>query len=122
VQELRFRRPDATIVVQGLLPRTFHPDGYVNRAGKRKEKSVPALWKSIQLVNQQLREYAQDNDQVEYFEANDGFFNDLSARPYDLQIDHDLMPDYLHPSPKGYKLLAEHIDVKLGELLGGKGA
>jgi beta-glucosidase len=120
VQELRSRKPDATIVVQGLLPRTFDPDGYVNRAGTKRNKRVPAPWKNIQLVNQQLREYAHNNDQVEYFEANDVFFNDLSARPYNLQIDHDLMFDYLHPTPKGYKLLAKHIDDKLGELLGGK--
>jgi lysophospholipase L1-like esterase len=119
VQELRWRKPDATIVVQGLLPRTYHPNGYVNRAGEKRKRPLPAMWTNIQIINQQLREYAQDNDNVEYFEANDVFFNDLSAGPANLQIDHDLMFDYLHPTPKGYKLLAKHINDKLGELLGG---
>ena len=57
-----------------------------------------------------------NRDQVYYFETN-LFFKDNKAATNHLQIDRELMPDFLHPSAKGYEMWAEEIVHKLRELV-----
>jgi len=45
--------------------------------------------------------------------------NDKFLKP-DGELPNDIMPDLLHPNPKGYEIWAEAIEPKVAELLGEK--
>ena len=122
VEELILRKPGSVIVVNGLLPRTYNRYGYVGRGRARKwwksksPPAMPSLWDDIEAVNEELKNYAESRDKVEYFETH-VFFVDPSLPDENLQIDGRLMPDFLHPSAEGYKLWGEEIVKKLKSLI-----
>lgn len=122
VEELRRRKPAATVVVNGIMPRTYNRQGYVGRGRLRKwwkskaPPSMPSLWDDIEAVNEELKNYAASRDKVEYFETH-AFFVDRSAPEEHLQINGKLMPDFLHPSAEGYKLWGQEIVNKLKILI-----
>lgn len=122
VEELRIRKPAATIIVNGILPRTYNRNGYVGRGRSRKwwkKKSPPAMpsmWDDIEAINEELKSYASSRAKVEYFETQ-SFFVDNTASEENLQIDGKLMPDYLHPSAEGYQLWGQEIVDKLKTIL-----
>ena len=111
VEEIRRKKPAATVVINGLTPMTFDKEGYVAK-GSRLKVSV---WEAIQVINDELKLYANYRDRVEFFETS-VFFKDSKAPTSKLQIDQGLMPDNLHPSPEGYLLWGEEIVAKLREL------
>lgn len=86
VEELRFRQPSAIVVINGLLPRTSDHDGFLLQT----KGKMPVLWPVIQTINTELKRYAANREQVEYFES-DAFLRNATALPKDLQIDRDLM-------------------------------
>jgi len=55
-----------------------------------------------------------DNKMVFFLDINDKFL-----KP-DGELPNDIMPDLLHPNPKGYEIWAEAIEPKVAELLGEK--
>lgn len=108
MEEIRRKKPAATVVINGLTPRTFNKDGYVAKGNRLKV----SMWEAIQAINDELRVYANYRDQIEFFETS-VFFKDSKAPTSTLQIDQELMPDNLHPSAKGYLLWGEEIVAKL---------
>jgi lysophospholipase L1-like esterase len=118
VEELLQRKPAATIVVNGILPRTYNRQGFVARGRSRKwwksraPPSMPSLWDDIEAVNEELKNYASSREKVEYFETR-AFFVDRLAPEENLQLDGKLMPDFLHPSAEGYRLWGQEIVDKL---------
>jgi lysophospholipase L1-like esterase len=113
VEEIRRRKPASTVVINGLLPRTFDFEGgFVNNGRNQK----PALWQDIKAINDELQQYAARRDKVEYFESS-VFLVDKDADEDFLKIDSDLMPDFLHPNAPGYRLWGEEIVATLGRLL-----
>lgn len=84
VEEYRKLCSDADIYVLGLLPR-----------GPKQE-----LRAQIQTVNEAIAKL-EDGKHVFYLDCSDVFLKD------DGQIDPALMPDYLHPSEKGYAAWAK---------------
>jgi lysophospholipase L1-like esterase len=119
VEELRLRKPEAIIVVNGLLPRSYHRKGYVMRGRTslfgRKPK-LPSLWRDIVAVNDEIRQYSVLRDKVEYFET-DLFFVNKDVPREELRINSQLMPDRLHPSVEGYDLWGEQIVAALDKLI-----
>jgi lysophospholipase L1-like esterase len=95
-QELRNRVPQTQILLLGLLPRSEKPDA---RRAKLAE------------VNMRIAKLAGQNG-VTYLDIGAKF---LRA---DGSISKELMNDYLHPTAKGYQLLAEAIEPTLAKLLG----
>jgi len=119
VEELRMRKPNATIVINGLLPRTFHRKGYLMRGRPSffgLTPKLPSLWRDFVSVNSELQQYSQARDRVEYFET-DIFLIDKDAPFSELRIKNELMPDCLHPSPAGYSLWGEQIVAVLDQLV-----
>lgn len=116
VEEIRRKKPAATVVINGLLPRTFDKGGYVAKGNKLKI----SVWEDIVDINDELKRYANYRDRVEFFETS-VFFKDSTAPTSKLQIDHELMPDNLHPSAKGYLMWGKEIVVKLRELQNERG-
>lgn len=122
VEELLVQKPGSTIVINGLLPRTYNRSGYVARGRSRKwwksksPPAMPALWDDIEAVNEELRNYAGSRDKVEFFETQ-CFFVDRTAPEENLQIDGQLMPDFLHPSAEGYQRWGEEIVARLRSVI-----
>lgn len=122
IEELRVVKPEATIVVNGLLPRTFHRKGYIMRGRPSllgRKPRLPSLWRDIVAVNDELRQYSASRDKIEYFET-DVFFVNKNAPRDELQIKTQLMPDRLHPSAEGYDLWGEQIVATLDQLIGSR--
>ena len=114
VEEILRQKPMARVVINGLLPRTFNRDGYVGKGGAIK----PSVWADIQTINSELKMYAtyRGGERVTYFET-DAFLKDPKLPVNQIQIDKELMPDYLHPSPAGYRAWGNEIIKVLDVLL-----
>jgi lysophospholipase L1-like esterase len=95
VFEIRKKRPDATIVVNGILPRSGNAQG-VLFAGKQ-------FWRKITWINDRLRCFADGQDGVEFFNATDLFLTS------DGTVDIEVMPDLLHPNGKGARIWGNAI-------------
>ena len=122
VEEIRAKKPGCDLVINGLLPRSFdHQTGYLMKKGyntkKQGSKKLPSLWNDIRAINKQLEEYSKGHDNVHYVDASDIFLVDEFVKEDELQIDVNLMNDYLHPSDVGYKVWGDRIVEKLDELL-----
>jgi lysophospholipase L1-like esterase len=113
VEEILRQKPMARVVINGLLPFTFNRDGYIAKGGAIK----PSVWADIQTINAELRMYAtyRGGDRVTYFET-DVFLEDPKLHVSQIKIDKELMPDYLHPSPAGYRAWGKEIVEALDSL------
>ena len=94
---LRTRLPGSKILLLGVFPRSALANDPFRRLNAA--------------INDRLRHYA-DNQQV--------FFLDLSPRFLDSwgRLAQALMPDYLHPSERGYKVWADGMEDMIRKLLG----
>ena len=93
---LRTRLPDTKILLLGVFPRSASADEPLRRINAA--------------INDRLRAYA-DNQHV--------FFLDLSPHFLDDQgrLSQDLMPDYVHPSERGYQVWADGMEDVIRKLL-----
>jgi hypothetical protein len=96
VNQLRARLPDMKVILLPIFPRD---ESYSPQRGK------------LAMINQVLRRLADDQN-VFWIDFGHQFLND------DGTIPHNLMPDYLHPSRKGYAIWAEAIEPRLSSILG----
>ena len=127
VLELRKRYPGSIIVLNALLPRSFAKNGDPYKGKKvSSKKYLPELYSAILDINKTLKAYAEQHENVEYFDVNYLFFQ--NAVENDIGIEHnekkkkavinqELMYDFLHPSPKGYDLIGDAIAEKIDTLL-----
>ena len=88
VQDYRKRCPDAVVLLQAIFPR-----------GKAANDPARARIKAINAIIAKL----QDGKKVIYVDFGDKF---LGA---DGSLSPEIMPDFLHPSPKGYLIWADAI-------------
>uniref|UniRef100_UPI003B5A46F1 GDSL-type esterase/lipase family protein n=1 Tax=Shewanella gaetbuli TaxID=220752 RepID=UPI003B5A46F1 len=88
--------PQAEILVNQLLPWGELPDGYQR--------------KSIQIVNELLANYP-FSDKVHLFKFGQQLLDSNGV------IDKNIMADFLHPTFTGYQIYAEHLSVKINDLL-----
>ena len=93
---LHTRLPGTKILLLGVFPRSASGDDLFRRLNAA--------------INVRIRHYA-DNQQV--------FFLDLSPRFFDRwgRLSQDLMPDYLHPSERGYQVWADGMEDMIRKLL-----
>jgi lysophospholipase L1-like esterase len=90
VAELKSMRPEATVVINSLLPR---PANY---------------WQFLSPINDRLECYASITSGVEFFNATDLFA--------DADLTLHFMPDELHPDAEGSRVWARAIADKVLEL------
>jgi lysophospholipase L1-like esterase len=76
----------------------------------RAESATDAFRASIKEINAKLATFA-DNKQVFFLDFGDKF---LAA---DGTLTKEIMPDFLHPSAKGYQIWTDNMMPKLQELL-----
>jgi len=93
---IRKKQPQAKMMLLGILPRSAKPDA--SRA-------------KIAEINQLITKYDGHNGAT-YLDVGGKFIG------ADGSISKELMSDYLHPTAKGYELLAESIEPTLATLLG----
>ena len=100
VQKLRTDLPSTRILLVGIFPRS---ENYTVQRVK------------LAMINQVIRRLA-DDKHVFWVDFGHRFLAD------DGTIPAELMPDYLHLSPKGYAIWAESIEPLLARILAGEGA
>ena len=96
VKQLREKLPQTKVLLLAIFPRSENPS--------------PQRGKILQ-VNQIVQKLA-DDQSVFWIDFGYKFVNS------DGTIPHDLMPDYLHLSRRGYEIWAEAIEDKLSTVLG----
>lgn len=104
VKELRKQRPETKVLLLGVFP----------RAGKaaKDSKSVPAedLQPKIKQINDRIAKL-DDGKTVKYLDIGAKFLEK------DGSLSREVMPDYLHLSPKGYAIWAEAIKGPVADLM-----
>lgn len=66
------------------------------------------LWPSIQAINKELELFCQKHDHIVYFDSTELFLGSIGNKHYrqkGQQIISDLMPDFIHLSTEGYRVL-----------------
>ncbi len=98
VKNLRSALPDTKVLILAIFPRNPKPDAV-------REKNAKASQIAAELA---------DNKMVYYLDIGPKF---LTA---DGELTKEIMPDYLHLSPKGYDIWAAEIEPQVAELMGEK--
>ena len=98
VQKLRAKLPETKILILAIFPRG-------ENLNPQREKNAAASARGAKLA---------DNKQVFFLDIGEKFLDEKG------HLAKEIMPDYLHLSPKGYQIWAEAIEPKLAELLGDK--
>jgi lysophospholipase L1-like esterase len=96
VKKLRDKLPESKVLLLAIFPRSQHPDAQRAKVAKAS----------------QLASKIADGKSVYYLDIGQHFLNP------DGTISPEVMPDFLHLTPKGYRIWAEAIEPKLRELLG----
>lgn len=111
VEEILREKQDATVVINSILPLSLDPNGLL-QSSKRKPKGSRFinLWPSIQLLNGQLKKFADRHKRVKFFDATEIFINRKGG---EVLLDQTLYLDGLHPNAAGYKAWDEHIIKRL---------
>ena len=95
VDELRRRAPTAGILLLGIFPRGREP-------GPIRDK--------IRAVNERLARL-EEREHLRFLDFGQAFLNE------DGTLSPEIMPDYLHPNPRGYRIWAEAMEPTLREML-----
>ena len=96
VQELGTQRPDAKLLLLGVFPRS--------------PKASDKIRDKIKAINERIAKL-DDGKHVRYLDIGDKFLEK------DGSLSKEIMPDYLHLSPKGYTIWADAIQPSLDEML-----
>ncbi len=97
VETLREKQPQAKILLLAVFPRGEKPE---NNPGRTKLTEVNQIISKLD-----------DGKQVFYLDIGPKFLQP------DGSISKEIMPDYLHLSPAGYKIWADAIGDKLAQLM-----
>jgi lysophospholipase L1-like esterase len=105
VQELQKKRPDATIVLNSILPRG---------APRGLDMTHTSLWQNVQRVNQWLQCYADSDQKVEFFNATSLFVLSYDGVVHQVK---NYFYDDVHPSEQGSQGWAKAIVQKVQQLI-----
>lgn len=96
LKELKTRLPDTRILLLAIFPHGEEPDHEMRQLNSA--------------INQQIADFS-DQDRVWFMNINKVFLSDNGYLP------ESIMPDFLHPNEKGYRLWAEAMEPMLNTLL-----
>lgn len=116
VEKLRQKLPQTKILVLGVFPRA-NDDPAVSKTlpedQRAKRGKLGERYAKLVTANA-IAAKAADGKMVHYLDIGKKFLDQ------DGQLPSDIMPDFLHLSPKGYEIWAEAIEETVAELLGEK--
>lgn len=95
VEEIRFRKPDATVLINAILP-----------SGEGRSMKLGDLWHAIRRVNKELSKFSAKHDKVQFLDVGNMFIDSDSDGH---MLSAELMPDALHPNALGYQMWGECI-------------
>ena len=95
IHKLRATSPETKVLVLAIFPRSEKPDA-------QREKNARAS---------KLASEVADDETVYYLDIGERFVSP------DGKISKEIMPDYLHLSPKGYEIWAEAVEPKIAVLM-----
>jgi len=120
VEEIQLLKPESTIVINGILPRATKESGgrLYNTNGDK------TIMNAIDNVNEELKDYCNQSDNLLYFDAKDVFI-DTDSDDDDDNGQHQIIPqtlmqDYLHPTTLGYQELGKKIVHELRMIIDGQ--
>lgn len=116
VHKLREKLPQTKILVLGIFPRAKDDPAVSKDLPEEKRSKRGKLGKQNDklIVANAIASKAADGQMVHYLDIGKKFLDQDGLLP------NDVMPDFLHLSPKGYEIWAEAIEGKVVELLGEK--
>jgi len=118
VEEMRMLRPNATIIVNEILPRAVSDvDGKLYKG-----EDARNVTNGINIVNKQLKIFCDQYEKLECFNVDEVFIkqnNEFGEGKESEYIPNNLMGDYLHPTALGYQLWGEKIVEKLRSVIEG---
>jgi lysophospholipase L1-like esterase len=97
IETIRAKCPGTKILLLGIFPRNWAADG-------------PAEMEIIRQVNDTIARF-DDGKTVKYLDIGPKFLGP------DGKVSADIMPDFLHPNEKGYRIWAEAMEPALNEML-----
>jgi lysophospholipase L1-like esterase len=100
VQEIHQKLPDTKVLLLGVFPRGADPELPATAAVREKIKQINAVLAKLD-----------NGGKTRYLDFGDKFLNSEGL------IRASMMPDALHPTPKGYKIWAEEMDPLLTEMM-----
>ena len=107
---IRARKPNATIVLNSILPR-----GKGTLASASADEDISPLWLETLQVNQRLECYASGEPRVAFVNTTDLFItNDDKSNQV---VNQALMEDYVHPNAEGYRIFGAALVERAMELL-----
>ena len=109
VGELNTRLPETKVLILGVFPRGRIED---RKDEKILQSGTNDLWTTNEKVNHIISGFA-DNKSIYYLNINQSFLKDGT-------VPREYMPDFLHPSEKGYQIWAEAIEPIVKKLMGEK--
>jgi hypothetical protein len=130
-EELAARDTQAVVVVQGILPVSRH-NGELEEASSgifhhpkvahsvNQAKQRYTFWPSIKAINKELEDFCTNHPQIVYYDASKLFLGSMGNEHFkqaNQQIIHELMPDYVHLSFAGYKVLLNTIKGEVERIL-----
>ncbi len=98
VKDLREKLPRARVLLLGVFPRGESPDSNPFR-------------EKLAAVNERIKKLDDGGKTVKYLDIGGRFLND------DGTISREIMPDFLHLTPKGYRIWADAMEPTLWSLL-----
>ena len=99
VQKVREKLPNTKILLLGVFPRGREPNN--------------PFREQIKTVNQSIQNLSEPG-KVKYLDISDALLDDNGVLPADV------MPDQLHPNPKGYQIWADAVDPVIRQMIGGE--
>lgn len=102
VQEIQEHKPDATIILNSLLPRGLGSHLYA--------------WEDFSLVNRELECYARGHKRVGFFNATNLFVHPLRTGGYGINMTR--LPDGLHPTAEGSRVWGTEIVKRVKQIVG----
>ena len=99
VEEIHKKSPETKVLLLGIFPRGEKPN-------PQREK--------IKMVNEIIAKLDDKGKTVKYLDIGDKFMDK------DGIISKDIMPDFLHLTPKGYQIWADAVKAPIEELMGKK--
>jgi len=110
VREVQKMRPDAAVVVNGLLPRSNIESCQLSYGAPVEEDN----WLAVKNINKMLKAFCDTDERLHYFDAGGAF---IAGDGGSVHIPKELMYDCLHPTKEGYKRLGELVVEELHHLI-----
>ena len=116
VEEILRQKPDATVVINSILPLSQDAKGLLKSSHKSQgKKGGLNLWPSIKAINAQLSRFAGLHHRIKFLDCTEIF---VEQRRGDLFLDQTLFsPDGIHPNVSGFKNWDKLIKKKLESIV-----